>query len=385
MPLSREAFRQALRRGQGRAALHVAGHGASGLEDLILDAATFDRTYDAQCEALRADWLIELVDAAGLEAQVVAEVIRKLDARDAADSTWDLEQRCELAAIYARRGHDGSHAALYRAFRKLDRCQDLIGGDQIVDLDGADGLIFVAQRIGDWYTTGTSDSTHEGLMKRFDAKHGEKTAERLLASVAQNDSRVAAYLEHLRVHWADETSPQTPIRALPESATDLIAEIDKGVRWATYAYGSWGLKSSDEDLRMIAKRMFREKDPDRLQRLIAVFQRRAMPEFDARLIQFADHSSEDIRSVAIQAMANNTAAEIRSLALKRISASRIADGEIDLFRKNYAEGDWKNVISCCCRLPQGDHELHRFLIQLLHVFECLQDFADALFDSHQSS
>lgn len=60
-PLSPEAFADALRKGLGRALMHLRDHGDAGVEPLLEKAVTHNLSYDPQADGARTHWLFELL------------------------------------------------------------------------------------------------------------------------------------------------------------------------------------------------------------------------------------------------------------------------------------------------------------------------------------
>jgi hypothetical protein len=55
--LTMEQFADAVSKGLGRAMIHVRRYGLDDIADILLDACVHNKTYDAQCEDQRTDWL----------------------------------------------------------------------------------------------------------------------------------------------------------------------------------------------------------------------------------------------------------------------------------------------------------------------------------------
>ena len=64
VPLTLEKFQDALRKGLGRALMHVKTYGTENVRDEILQACLHNFIYDPQCEKSRANWLIEIINLA---------------------------------------------------------------------------------------------------------------------------------------------------------------------------------------------------------------------------------------------------------------------------------------------------------------------------------
>ncbi|MEY2933758.1 MAG: hypothetical protein RL033_4507 [Pseudomonadota bacterium] len=141
LPLSRAEFRHALGTGLGRAQLHVERFGAQSVRDEILEAATTSKVYDPQVDGLRSAWLAELC--------VQSDLVQVVTERRATGSDWDRALRCELLKQFALRGHESARVALCAACKrwKNDFTRDY-ACRELVDLDGAKGLVFAARRLG---------------------------------------------------------------------------------------------------------------------------------------------------------------------------------------------------------------------------------------------
>ena len=59
--LDKIEFAAALRKGQGRAMLHVLHYGLEDVEGLILEACLHNQVYDQQLESIRGDWLFSMI------------------------------------------------------------------------------------------------------------------------------------------------------------------------------------------------------------------------------------------------------------------------------------------------------------------------------------
>jgi hypothetical protein len=93
-----------------------------------------------------------------------------------------------------------------------------------------------------------------------------------------------------------------------------------------------------------------------------------MPDFDPRLLQFAEHQDRDVRWVATFVLAHHRHPDVRNLALDRVKAGRHNERELTLFRNNYELGDWQLIWESLC-WPDLESELHWVLSDLSDVFE----------------
>lgn len=382
LPLGREQFAAALRKGLGRALMHVRQCGVTGFEELILDACARNLVFDPQCEQERSPWLLELAGACGLEAAAGNRVVAALRSSAADPASWDAHQLRRLALLLAGRGREDARAALYGALRPSDDTADFFAVEEIIELDGADGLVHVARRSGEWIATDATREFDDSALRFYDERYGRGSAERLLESLEERDERIALYLSHVREPPDEEleaTGPDSLDATDDEvsyadlvrkaSAEEMIRDSGSAAPWIRrFSSRRWGRYADESSLRTVAEHLFTVSDAEQLVRLLAVFQRRALAEFDARFLAYVDHPVADVRWMTNCVLSNYAHEEVRALALERARAGRQSEGELRLFARNYRPGDWA-IIRDGLRWPSDDDELHRILQDLLDVFE----------------
>lgn len=383
LPLGPEQFAVALRSGHGRAVQHVLAYGATGFDDLIVNACLHNQAYDAQCEGSRAAWMLQIAEAAGLEKRVAREVAAALRAGANDDGIWDVSQCTRLALYFAERGEGDARSALYAACGKTSDGADLVAAHEIIGLDGADGLLFVAERLGERLVKSPESQIDDFPIRWYDEQHGKGAARRILAAAAAQHAHVSAYLRHIEdargklrgrrrridnipKSWFEEPRKRPSIHSM--SADDVLRDIDAGAPGkAKFFYRSWGMRTSESALQAIAARLFQETNPDRLARLLAVFMARPFPLFDARTVRFADHADRDVRWAAYAALANHAHPDVRKLALDRLNAERFEERELMLFKLNLRPGDWA-LIRHSLEWPADTERLHSLLSDVQDVF-----------------
>jgi len=384
LPLSREELASALQKGHGRALLHARQHDLSPFTDVVIDACIHHRAYDPQCEGDRAQWMMRIVDAAELHGPVCEAVVRALALDEGERTFWDAIHVCAMARLLAERGHESARRALYGAFRKSDSSLDLIGGEDLVRLDGADGLIFVADRMGQWLEADPALSLDDEPLRWYDEVHGDGAAIRLLERMAGTNPHIERYLRRIgdgatpdakRGGWIRPANvPLSPDAMSPRykrvrsmSADEVILDIhSSGPGDHCYRLMTWGMHASAADLEQVAAAMFRETDPVRLQKFLRAFRRRAMPTFDDRLLQRADHPDPEVRTQAITALAQNQQPGVRRLAMERLARGQIADRELILMKHNYRDGDHL-LIGRALSIPDHQGALHSLVYDLVEV------------------
>lgn len=397
LPLDRTEFVRALRCGLGRALLHAQAHGVSDRMDDFLHACLHNVCYDSQVEESRADWLLEIAGAAGVEREVAARVIESRDTSiGASRGHWDQFQRARLLRLLAERGYAGARERLFELFAAEDFSRGIIACEDIVRLDGADGLRFVCERLGPMLRS--DPALREKIcvsqpVDDFDVLHGEGAALSTLEAIRASNPAVDEYLKCVAHRdEGDEEEEKEGQAGTEESATgveepaasvrrsrwwnvknwsvsDVIREIESaGPAENRFLTRSWGRTASENDLPVIIAKMLEETNPGRIAKYLRAFARRQLPFLDSRILAFADHEDFHVRWATYLALRNLKSGSVRELALRRMAERRILEGEIELFRKNYEPGDAERIKTALF-LPDDEVPLHGVIFNLLAVLE----------------
>ena len=144
--MNSEEFFRYLKKGMGRAYLHVKAFGDNDeVRDSILYCCLNNTAYDAQCEDDRSEWLMSIIALTGNEDFYFSKII---DALISSSDFWNASQLFSLCAILAKRGDQKARMAIYEKFDLQEFNVGYLGGHDLVDIDGLAGLEHVAQCIG---------------------------------------------------------------------------------------------------------------------------------------------------------------------------------------------------------------------------------------------
>src|SRR5262249_22715334 len=99
-----------------------------------------------------------------------------------------------------------------------------------------------------------------------------------------------------------------------------------------------------------------------------VFSARALPMFDARLIELCRHDDEEVRRWAFAALSQNAPPLVREFALTELQKG-VRDGSVAaLLLHNYRRGDEHRILEAI-ELPGDEYELHGLLMDVIEVLE----------------
>ncbi len=395
-PLSREEFEDALRKGLGRAPLHVRRFGAAGIEDFLVYACLHNRAFDSQCEGSRERWLIELLDAADLTDQFERPILkaqlhrgtRSLHSADSPegradrqDEEWDRWQMHRLAVQYARRGSASARRVLRVCFRRSLRDwattddYELACAEEAASCSGPEQLLYVAQHIGRRIVRGIPDKGITDVRYAYDEHHGEGAAMSALEAAGKADRFIAVYLNEL-LEQDRGREIRSPRQAYEERKEQLRAISGLAVlhRFDTdptaiksFPITSWVGVAPLSEQRPVAERIFTTSDAKLQQRLLYGFIRKGLPQFDMRLVALLDDDDEDTQWFAAQTLSHHRHPLVRAAALERLRRRPFWKGAIKLLCSNYEAGD-HDLIEALLTPGEDDEDAHDLVTEILDLF-----------------
>lgn len=330
--MTRDEFEHALQLGLGRAALHVGSHYSEELREIILDACLHCYAYDVQTEGTRAPFIYEIISKLPDRDFYCDAILPSL--ADAGDDT-DGVQRFRLATFLAEDGYPGAREALYRHFQPWHTwCDQVAYG--FVDLDGVDGLLFVAGKVGEALTRDSNAAELGWVVRHAYGKLGKQVCLDALNVAAASNPHIAAFLRELpKFDWELDSSTER------WKDVEVLAYGDLQTRMSTLNRGhlmSWGRKTSEENLLQASAGLMAAADAASQLKHLYLFTRRAFPLDPAPLLELAWR--EDTARAAIVALAHVADDRVRKLAMELMRTRSVHRGlAIDLLLESFQSGD----------------------------------------------
>lgn len=365
LPLSSSDVKRSLRLGLGRLRLHSLNHGLEEHRELLFHACLKNLVYDTQCEVERAPWLVQLLTSE----QEVELAHMLLQTLPKTRNPRDRSQQCGLCLHLARRGHSDAREALYRGFR-ITRDGETVAADEIIDLDGADGLRWVSQKALHCPTLGDRKTTLQSFVSQYESRAGSGAARSVFASCSELDP-----------HWPGERPATIPgegerawKRANKEfaalSAGEVLAKIHSSTsRYYIQGLKAWAKAATRAKQREIAEALMVEGDPHRLGHLLTVFEQKPLSRsarHDSRLLELADHQEQWVRFRANRALAEVRHPAVRDRAISQLQAKNWFQSEILSFKSNLLPGD-SRLLERHLKVTSDNYEHHRLICNLVDI------------------
>lgn len=329
-------FARQLFQGLGRPYLHLQQDGAAPYRAALLRTCIVNPVYDRQCEGSRTGYLLGLLRLTGELPWYRRQI---LDALGDPPEEADLDQLLEFAARFAREGDAEARRLLYeRAAEQLD-ADERAGATQIIDLDGLDGFVFVAERLGAvaardldfiddaWLRSYLVDG-REGILEQLQALRRERPLlDRYLEAVEGNsERRMRAKAERVDI----ASLPYAELRAL------LERHPREG---APSSIRRWAEPASDAALREAARALLDITDVPLLRAHLAIFRRRMFPLAWGQLAPLVRHEDDRVGRAALTALGQLHDPGVRQLGIALLDEGFRVHDALELFMKNYRPED----------------------------------------------
>lgn len=384
-PLDSTVFGAALRTGHGRALQQVHLHGVQGLGDTLIDACVQCGTYDPQCEARRVPWLFSIVECVGLQTSLVQALAGLLKEAPAADEAHnDLDQRSAMLRELAAAGSADARRLLYASLVRLPGTSaDVIAADDIVELDGLEGLVHVARRMGRWSQEDPRFWVDDRLVEQCTAPGGATAALAALECEAQTDPYIASYLQVLAQTRAQRNSSAPDAAAF--TAEQVVVYARDHPKDPCHWFRGWARRADASELETVFLALLDAREPEHATRLLRCFVQRGVPRFDSRLMPWLVHPDPMLGMAALNAVKSTRHPDLRTLALRWIANGDL-EGGIRLLTANFEPGDF----ALCAPLLESiddEDERHRLASNFVAMCEAhpSADAVDGLLNVYEFS
>jgi len=389
--LSKEAFSSALKRGHGRASLHVQNFGLAEVTDLVLDACLKNPVYDRQCESSRAPWLFRMFKDRAEYPRFASAILSALQQET---EVCDIEHLCELTAQLAIHGDETATDVLRRRVlgQSFSLEDDQFGCHALVLLDGLDAVVELARRYGR-SLLGTSGKRLPFPYHLAGESNLRPLADAALEQLAVSDEAIRAFWNSerswVREFQADKLPPSDEERReLRESSRrelpleTILADAAAGVGNSPAKYTRFGRYATPDELDTILLRLITEDDEKVRLRLLWVFRRVALPELHPAIWTFAESNNDDVRAAAITALAQCNDPNVGDFAravLRSARSPRVVSEGMQTLVKHYRPEDSVLVMSALSRISANDDEAHAIGFSISRI--CLGNESPDLLDA----
>lgn len=359
----RQRFRSSIRRGTGEAYLIMQNNPDIDFSSDIIKASLKNYAYDGQSEGSRGLYISELIELSKQPDKIRKAILIGLATEQ--QDTWALVQLFDLAAIFAKKGHIESKRAIYkRFFKKIIYGSEWCGYDSIIDIDGLDGLKFIAITIGKYLEKNPDDYQDEMIIDYFQDNYPKINAKEELVRASTENKFIKIYLDNLKRTESNRSICQKPIFNLDT----LRDRIENG----TYVFIPFIYTKSltEEEIRLIADELLAEKDKVKIGKYLSIFSRIKFPDDYHILLKFAKtkvNNENRIVEWAVEALKFFSGPDIRQFALGKLYKTKSPAKYTSLLINNYQAGDSKLLTSIANKF-KSEHSIHDLVSSYIEIY-----------------
>ena len=359
----KQRFRNAIKRGTGETHLIIKDNPGIDFSNDIIKAALKNLSYDNQSEG-RASYVFELIELSNKKEKIRKAILEAL-ATERTDS-GALEQLFDIAALFAKKGDKEARKAIYKRFyKKTIQGSEHVGEDAIVEIDGLEGLKYIAEVKGKAIQKDPKEWDDSWLVDGFQEQNPEIKVYKELEKSSRINPYIKTYLDAIKEHKVEFQKIKRP-----KYNYKIISEgINNNVTVPiTYPIAK---RLSKSDIIKLADDFLKETDRNKLEKYIRVFDKVKYPYDHKPILNLAkskNKRTDRLVEFATGALKYFSSAEIRDVAIKKLKEIRVPCDHLDLLVANYKKGDSKlltDIVNRC----KDEHEIHSIVYGIINIYK----------------
>jgi hypothetical protein len=375
--LTKNEFAIALKRGHGRALMHVEKYGLKAISPIVLEACLKEPSYDRQCESSRAAWLFNMFSESKELPDFTTAILAALRTETELN---DLQHLCEFACQIAEKGDLNAANVLREVVmnQPLPNGMWPYGTHELVAIDGVDAVVAIAKRFGMLLL----EEKRESSMWLGSFADDIPSAKRKLTGLAKTDPAIKAFLDNQK----DDSKrfAKKPITKLKKDDAEVELSCEEFVnhffttQQEVYSYKRQindrrlARNAYDEDLVALLERLNGEQDEAVIIRVLKVFHVVELPEITPLLWELVESKNVKIQDAAITALAKIQDARLGELARKKLKNKKFTgkdDAFVQLFVENFANQDERLILDALERTSLSDDVAHRVGFAIREIYK----------------
>ncbi|MCW7471735.1 hypothetical protein [Leptospira kanakyensis] len=345
-------FESSAKRGTGEA-YHILRENLNiDFTNSILKVALYNYAYDGQAEGSRALYVYDLIKLSKQKELIRKNTLEKLKTEQ--KDTWTLSQLFELAKLYAISGDIEAKENIYeRFFTNWIFGSNWLGQEEILELDGFAGLVYIVNKIGKYIEINPNYFEDKTLINSFQESAKEISVKGELDKLAKNDKYIEIYLNHIsKCEGEKSKSPLKEEKFNFDTLKNKISNSKKILNIKRY------LKNlSESDINHIANLFQEEKNLSKKAEYLRIFIYIKYPGNLKPVIKLAkrkESSNHSLREFSLATLSHIKSPVIRKLAINKIRNSKDYLSFICLLNSNYKEGDAKLLTWAAFKTKSND-------------------------------
>lgn len=359
-------FLNSLKRGTGEAYLLVRDNPKIDFSNHIIKGVLNIYAYDGQCETDRAKYVFDIISISKQKDKIRKAILHGLATEQ--DDTWNLTHLFALAKLYAQQNDIEVKQAIYGRFLNNPiEGSDWVGAYEILELEGLNGLFYVAEKFGKYIEQNPDDWQDDWIIKRFQDDNKSLKAYEELKKKAKTNKFIRIYLDNIkRTKESQEKHKKKPTKYI-----DIIDEVLNSKPFISFRRKR---NLTDEEINQVAKQLISETDKSKIERLLDIFDFYKFPYNSQIILDLAKQkrtSKNRIVENAIDALKHLKGKDIRDFAINKIKSSTNPIGFLKILTSNYKSGDFK-LLSKIVDKTNNEHKIEQLAGIYTDIFKANQ-------------
>jgi len=361
LDIKRKYF-DSLKRGTGEAYLIAKDNPKIDFSNYIVKGALRNYSYDGQSENSRAQYIFDLILLSDKKEKIRKAILKGLETEQS--DTWSLTHLFDLVKLYAKQGDNEARQAIKDRFlnHSIEHA-DWVGYEAILELDGLQGLIFIAEKFGRRIDKNPNDWQDNHIINYFQSNNPKIKVKRKLENEAKRNKFIKTYLDNIK-----KTEENWKRREPKPTFKDIIDEVLKSKPFLSYRRRKELTKT---ELRKIAESLVVEKNKANQEKLLDIFTSHKFPLDSKFILDLAEQkmtSKNRINEYAIDALKFLQSESVRTFALTKIRKAKQPQPFIDILTSNYKKGDFK-LLRDIAKKAKNEHVIERLAGSYLDIFK----------------
>jgi len=356
-------FFDSLKRGTGEAYLITKENPTIDFSSYVIKGVLRNYAYDGQSEPSRAQYIFDLYSLSDKKDKIRNAIIKGLATEQ--EDTWSLTHLFDLAKLFAQQGDQEMRQAIYDRFcnNPIDG-SDWVGYSEILELEGLQGLIFIAEKFGKFIEQNPDVWQDDWIIRYFQEKNPDLAVTKILENHAKENKHVRIYLENIKRTKAS----QEDHKPKPTKHKDIIDEVLNSKPYLSFRRRH---DLTESEIETIAQRLVAEKNKKVQEKLLFVFMYYKFPldsDFILNLAQKKPDYKTRINEFAISSLKFLENNNIRQFGLDKIARSKRPYQFIEILKSNYRTGDYI-LLTDIVQKSKSEHIIENLARSYIDIFK----------------
>lgn len=357
-------FKSSIKRGTGEAYLILKEFPSIDFSKSIIWASLKNLSFDNQSEGSRGYYIYEFYKISKNKKKIRAAILSALASEK--EDTWALVQLFDIAGFLAKDGDPQARKAIYnRFYKKTIQGSESAGQETIIELDGLEGLKYIAETTGKELLKDPDEWTDSSLVSYFQSKIPDIDVLKELKKASRTNPYIKAYTNAISV--SDKTAiKKNETRKVIEIIYERVAKNSRYPIWSSEAE-----KLSKEEIKKLATDFLNSTNKLNQETYLRIFSKIKFPFTIETIFEIAKEpiSIKNRRvEFAIFALSFFKSSELRQFALKKIRTSSKPDYYTTLLASNYKKGDGKLLKSLVDK-TNNETKIHNLAISFVEIYK----------------